>query len=137
MLGECATIIRTGAPRGAELSSYTIEKLARCESLEYVIVVRFVPPSGMNGEMLVYRIAERVVEGYQDAIDSFNIDVDEVEEHPGALQVAEEVDAQPGNTYYIWQEVKMGMMSAGSKLHVVDAAQGKKGVGETSLAATK
>ena len=31
----------------------------------------------------------------------------------------------------------MGMLSGGSKLHLVDATQGKKGVNETSLAATK
>jgi hypothetical protein len=48
-----------------------------------------------------------------------------------------DIDAAPGSLTFVWQEVKMGMMAAGSKLHVVDAAQGKKGVGETSLAATR
>jgi hypothetical protein len=48
-----------------------------------------------------------------------------------------DIDAAPGTLTFVWQEVKMGMMSAGSKLHLVDAAQGKKGVGETALAATK
>ncbi len=48
-----------------------------------------------------------------------------------------DVDAAPGTLTFVWQEVKMGMMSAGSKLHLVDATQGKKGVNETKLAATK
>ena len=48
-----------------------------------------------------------------------------------------DVDAAPGTLTFIWQEVKMGMLSGGSKLHLVDAAQGKKGVAETSLAVTK
>jgi len=48
-----------------------------------------------------------------------------------------EVNAAPGTLTFIWQEVKMGMMAAGSKLHLVDATQGKKGVNETQLAVTK
>lgn len=48
-----------------------------------------------------------------------------------------DVDAAPGTLTFIWQEVKMGMMTAGSKLHLVDATQGKKGVNETKLAVTK
>lgn len=38
-----------------------------------------------------------------------------------------------GETYYIWQEVKMGAFSAGSKLQLVDEARGQKGVLECSL----
>ena len=48
-----------------------------------------------------------------------------------------EVNAAPGTLTFIWQEVRMGMMAAGSKLHLVDATQGKKGVNETQLAVTK
>lgn len=48
-----------------------------------------------------------------------------------------EIDAKPGTLTYIWQEVKMGVLSARSKLHLVDETQGKKGVNETKLAATK
>lgn len=43
------------------------------------------------------------------------------------------IDAQPGQTYFVWQEVKMGMMSGKSELHVVDAAIGKAGVAECKL----
>lgn len=46
-----------------------------------------------------------------------------------------EVNAVAGKLYYIWQEVKMGLMYAGNKLHLVDEAEGQKGVKETSLAA--
>lgn len=48
-----------------------------------------------------------------------------------------EIDAKPGVLYYIWQEVKMGILSARSKLHLVDEATGKKGVLESNLAETK
>lgn len=48
-----------------------------------------------------------------------------------------EVDAKAGTLVYIWQEVKMGVMSARTKLHLVDEAQGRKGVQETKLAETK
>lgn len=48
-----------------------------------------------------------------------------------------EVDAKPGVLLYIWQEVKMGIMSARSKLQLVDQAQGQQGVKETKLAETK
>lgn len=48
-----------------------------------------------------------------------------------------EVDAKPGTLLYIWQEVKMGLLGARSKLQLVDQAQGQKGVLETKLAETK
>ncbi len=47
-----------------------------------------------------------------------------------------DVDAKPGTLLYIWQEVKMGLLSARSKLQLVDQAQGQKGVQETKLAET-
>lgn len=48
-----------------------------------------------------------------------------------------EIDAKPGVLYYVWQEVKMGLMYARNKLQLVDEATGKKGVLETKLAETK
>ncbi|MGA0611256.1 DUF2846 domain-containing protein [Caldimonas sp. KR1-144] len=45
-----------------------------------------------------------------------------------------EVDAKPGTLTYIWQEVKMGVLYARTKLHLVSEADGKKGVTETKLA---
>jgi hypothetical protein len=45
-----------------------------------------------------------------------------------------EVDAKPGTLTYIWQEVKMGVLYARNKLHVVSEQDGKKGVQETKLA---
>jgi hypothetical protein len=50
---------------------------------------------------------------------------------------AVEIDAKPGTLTYIWQEVKMGILAARTKLQVVSEAQGKKGVQETKLAASK
>lgn len=42
-----------------------------------------------------------------------------------------------GKLYYIWQEVKMGLLYARTKLHLVGDEEGKKGVLESKLAAPK
>ena len=47
-----------------------------------------------------------------------------------------ELDAQAGKLYYIWQEVKMGLLYARTKLHLADKAEGQTGVLETQLAAS-
>jgi hypothetical protein len=46
------------------------------------------------------------------------------------------LDAKAGDTYYIWQEVKMGAWAARSNLQLVDKAKGKQGVEESKLIAT-
>jgi hypothetical protein len=46
------------------------------------------------------------------------------------------LDVQAGKTYFIWQEVKMGMWAARSQLHIVDEAKGKKGVLDCSMVRT-
>ena len=43
------------------------------------------------------------------------------------------VDTQPGQNYYIWQEVKMGMWSGSSKLHLQSEEEGQQGVMECKL----
>ena len=43
------------------------------------------------------------------------------------------VDTQPRKNHFVWQEVKMGVMYAGSKLQLVDEQTGKAGVGECKL----
>ena len=48
-----------------------------------------------------------------------------------------EIDTKLGTLNYVWQEVKMGILYARTKLHVVEEAEGKKGVLETNLAETK
>lgn len=48
-----------------------------------------------------------------------------------------EVEVKPGTLNYVWQEVKMGFLSARTKLHLVDEAEGQKGVRESTLAPTK
>jgi Protein of unknown function (DUF2846) len=42
------------------------------------------------------------------------------------------VATEPGKNYFVWQEVKMGVMSANSKLQLVSDAEGKKAVLECS-----
>lgn len=48
-------------------------------------------------------------------------------------EVMQEVIAQAGKNYFIWQEVKMGVMYARNKLNLVDEATGKAGVAACSL----
>lgn len=43
------------------------------------------------------------------------------------------ITVEEGKNYFIWQEVKMGMWAARSKLHLVDEATGKAGVSECKL----
>ncbi len=47
------------------------------------------------------------------------------------------VHAKKGALIYIWQEVKMGLLYARTKLHLVDEIKGRMGVIETKLAETK
>ncbi|SFD64915.1 DUF2846 domain-containing protein [Pseudoalteromonas denitrificans] len=44
-----------------------------------------------------------------------------------------ELETKNGEIYYIWQEVKMGMFSGGSKLQLVNESKGQKGVTECKL----
>jgi hypothetical protein len=49
-----------------------------------------------------------------------------------------EVDAIAGKLYYIWQEVKMGLLYARTKLHLItDEEEGRKGVMDSKLAASQ
>lgn len=48
-----------------------------------------------------------------------------------------DIDVKAGTLSYLWQEVKMGVLFARNKLHLVDEAEGKKGVLESNLAETK
>lgn len=47
------------------------------------------------------------------------------------------METTAGKLYYIWQEVKMGVLYARTKLHLVGEDEGKKGVLESQLAASK
>jgi hypothetical protein len=44
------------------------------------------------------------------------------------------IEAQEGRSYYIWQEVKMGLWQPRSQLHEVNEQEGKKGVLECKRA---
>ena len=48
-----------------------------------------------------------------------------------------EINAVAGKLYYIWQEVKMGLLYARTKLTLMSEEEGKKGVLETKLAESK
>lgn len=46
-----------------------------------------------------------------------------------------EFEAMAGKLYYVWQEVKVGLLTARNKLKLVDEAEGKQGVLESKLIA--
>lgn len=48
-----------------------------------------------------------------------------------------QIETVAGKLYYVWQEVKMGVLYARTKLHLVGDDEGKKGVLESQLAASK
>ncbi|KHK60149.1 lipoprotein [Burkholderia sp. A9] len=48
-----------------------------------------------------------------------------------------DVDTVAGKIYYVWQEVKMGIMYARSKLQLVDDTTGRDGVKESKLTVLK
>jgi hypothetical protein len=60
---------------------------------------------------------------------------------PGAHQLVSKaenddtltIDVRPGRRYFVWQEVKMGVLIARSRLHPVSDAQGQAGVDECEL----
>lgn len=47
------------------------------------------------------------------------------------------VDAKAGTVVFIWQEVKMGILYARNKLHLMSTSEGEAGVDQTSLAVSK
>lgn len=47
-----------------------------------------------------------------------------------------ELDVKPGTLAFVWQEVKMGILFARTKLHLVSQEEGRKGVQESTLAAS-
>ena len=44
-----------------------------------------------------------------------------------------EFTAKPGQSVFVWQEVKMGLLSAGNRLELVDEEKGHEGVAECDL----
>jgi len=47
------------------------------------------------------------------------------------------INCEGGKTYHVWQEVKMGMFAANSKLHLMSPEEGRKGVQECKLIKTQ
>lgn len=43
------------------------------------------------------------------------------------------IKSEPGKIYYVWQEAKMGVLTARTKLTLVNETEGKRGVFECSL----
>ncbi len=45
------------------------------------------------------------------------------------------LDTEARQNYFVWQEVKMGVLQTHAKLHIVDTAKGEAGVRNCTLAA--
>ena len=62
-------------------------------------------------------------------VDPGTHEVSSIAENTSLLRVT----AESGKAYFVWQEVKMGVMYARNKLNLVDEATGKAGVAACSL----
>lgn len=63
-------------------------------------------------------------------VDPGTHEVSSIAENTSTLKL----DAAPGKSYYVWQEVKMGVWMARSQLQQVDEATGKQAVAECKRA---
>jgi len=63
-------------------------------------------------------------------VDPGTHEVSSIAENTSTLKL----DAAPGKSYYVWQEVKMGVWMARSQLQQVDEAAGKQAVAECKRA---
>lgn len=69
----------------------------------------------------------------------------QIEVSPGSYTIgakandpdAVKIQAQAGQRHFIWQEVKMGLLTGSARFHVVDTAQGQAGVLESQLIASQ
>lgn len=48
-----------------------------------------------------------------------------------------EVDVETGKIYYVWQQVKMGMVSGGSELQLMDAKEAQEAIAKCKLIASE
>ena len=75
-------------------------------------------------------------QGFTGANTYFKWDVDPGEHEIKSIAENDEqlkFTTEPNKIYYIWQEVKMGLMSGRNALHIVDEERGKKGVMASKL----
>lgn len=131
-LAGCATVPMEDAKRDAELKSFVAPaKLAgiyiyRNESIGGAVRMDV----SLDGKALGQTAAKTYI--YEEVTPGPHV-VTSRSENTDQL----EIDAVAGKLYYIWQEVKMGVLYARTKLHLASEDEGKKGVLETSLAAAR
>lgn len=131
-LGGCASVNMGDAKQDAALKTFAIPKdkagvyIYRNESMGAAVKMNV----ELNGQSIGQTAANTYL--YKEVAPGKHTFTSKTENDSSV-----EVDAKPGTLLYIWQEVKMGLLSARSKLQLVDQAQGQKGVLESKLAETK
>lgn len=131
-LGGCASVNMGDAKQDAALKTFAIPKdkagvyIYRNESMGAAVKMNV----ELNGQSIGQTAANTYL--YKEVTPGKHTFTSKTENDSSV-----EVDAKPGTLLYIWQEVKMGLLSARSKLQLVDQAQGQKGVRKTKLAETK
>lgn len=131
-LGGCASVNMGDAKQDAALKTFAIPKdkagvyIYRNESMGAAVKMNV----ELNGQSIGQTAANTYL--YKEVVPGKHTFTSKAENDSSV-----EVDAKPGTLLYIWQEVKMGLIGARSKLQLVDQDQGQKGVRETKLAETK
>lgn len=127
LLGGCASVAM--APSGADATAKTFQTtpgkaniyIFRDETFGAAIHL----PLAVDGKSI----------GPTAAKTYFLVTVDPGSHTVGSGDSKVTIDAEAGHNYYVWQEVKMGVLQAHAKLHVVDEAKGQAGVKNCKLAA--
>jgi hypothetical protein len=131
-LAGCASVPMGDPKRDAELKSFSVAPdkagiyIYRNESMGGAVKMDV----SLDGQIIGQTAAKTYF--YKDVVPGKHT-ISSTAENTDTL----EVEVKPGTLAFIWQEVKMGVLYARTKLHLVSEDEGKKGVQESSLAASK
>lgn len=78
-------------------------------------------PVSLDGKLLGQTAAKTY---FHTEVEPGDHTINSVTENTSSLRI----NTRPGQNYYVWQEVKMGLFTARSRLHLVDEAKGKEDV---------
>ena len=125
LLSGCASVPMTSNEEDAQAKTYAVKPgkaniyVYRNETMGAAITMSV----SLNGRIQGQTAAKTY---FLFEVDPGNYDITSHTENVETLRVA----AASGKNYFIWQEVKMGLMTPRSTLHQVDEATGRKGVEE-------
>jgi hypothetical protein len=131
-LAGCATVPMGDSKRDAELKSFTVAQdkagiyIYRNESIGAAVRMDIAIDGRTIGQSAAKTYFYKEVSPGKHTVSSSAENTDTLE-----------VDVRPGTLAFIWQEVKMGLLYARTKLHLVSEDEGRKGVLESRLATSE